>query len=373
MSKIMHLGVSASGSTPVEDSLSSTNTQTALSANQGRVLNEKNEVAEASVNANWQGKGYNLIPFPYYSVSSTIRGVTFSVNDDGSVNINGTNNGASGDFTFIPNNASQISFMFHAEVGKKYTCVYEVDGTLPEGCFIAVNGYNDSAYVKAYYLSNNSSLNKPFIVTSDAPNLTVYITNRSGYVFNNVTVKVMLVEVDSNDNYPTKYQRYGMGNVELQNTIEGISGGDEWLASKAYSVNDYVIYQNKLYRCKANTTAGIIPTNTTYWEATSAVNELKNLEWKLAGQTTGNAPISLPANFKELNICLNISNIGNQNLRVIREELRSDSTVYRQGWSFNNANNLIGISVSLTSVVLSLCIIESVDKVSQTTIKVWYR
>lgn len=106
---------------------------------------------------------------------------------------------------------------------------------------------------------------------------------------------------------------------------------------------------------------------------TSYSGGIPNMEWKLAGQAVGNTPISLPANFKELNICLNIPNFGNQNLRVIREEVQSNGATYRQGWSFSSTNNLIGIDVSLASVVLGICYIDSVDKVSQTTVKVWYR
>lgn len=75
-------------------------------------------------------------------------------------------------------------------------------------------------------------------------------------------------------------------------TIEGISGGDEWLSTQDYSVNNYVIYQNKLYRCKANTTAGILPTNTTYWERVS----ISSLNESLTNSHVITSPEIIPIN-----------------------------------------------------------------------------
>ena len=66
----------------------------------------------------------------------------------------------------------------------------------------------------------------------------------------------------------------------LNEKIEGISGGDEWDSTQAYSIDDYAIYQNKLYQCIANTTAGIVPTNTTYWKPIS----IKELNTNLVPQ-----------------------------------------------------------------------------------------
>ena len=52
-----------------------------------------------------QKLGKNLIPFPYFDSSKTIRGITFTVNEDGSVTLNGTWNGgnssASSDFHLL--------------------------------------------------------------------------------------------------------------------------------------------------------------------------------------------------------------------------------------------------------------------------------
>ena len=38
-----------------------------------------------------------------------------------------------------------------------------------------------------------------------------------------------------------------------------------WTNSRAYAINDFVSYNNNIYVCTTNTTAGVIPTNTSFW------------------------------------------------------------------------------------------------------------
>lgn len=49
---------------------------------------------------------------------------------------------------------------------------------------------------------------------------------------------------------------------------------DAYSATKAYTIGEYCIYSNSLYKCIANTSAGITPTNSTYWTNTSVSEEL---------------------------------------------------------------------------------------------------
>ena len=49
---------------------------------------------------------------------------------------------------------------------------------------------------------------------------------------------------------------------------------DAYSATKAYTIGEYCIYNNSLYKCIANTSAGIAPTNSTYWTNTSVSEEL---------------------------------------------------------------------------------------------------
>lgn len=49
---------------------------------------------------------------------------------------------------------------------------------------------------------------------------------------------------------------------------------DAYSATKTYTIGEYCIYNNSLYKCIANTSAGTAPTNSTYWTNTSVGEEL---------------------------------------------------------------------------------------------------
>lgn len=51
-------------------------------------------------------------------------------------------------------------------------------------------------------------------------------------------------------------------------TFNGVAGGDAWTA-KSYTKGQTVLYDNKVYLCKANCTAANLPTDTNYWKETS--------------------------------------------------------------------------------------------------------
>lgn len=103
--------------------------------------------------------------------------------------------------------------------------------------------------------------------------------------------------------------------------------------SKSYTVGEYCIYLNELYKCIANTTAGILPTNTTYFVKTTMDAEFRevnsNMEWKLVGSAANNNPISLPDKFNEISV------------RV---------TLNKQAWIYNIPYGLIPQSTYLNFV-----------------------
>lgn len=61
------------------------------------------------------------------------------------------------------------------------------------------------------------------------------------------------------------------GNERNQTVIS-----DEWVSTKAYTVGQYAIYLNVLYKCIANNT-NIIPTNATYWKRVTITGELMEI------------------------------------------------------------------------------------------------
>ena len=65
------------------------------------------------------------------------------------------------------------------------------------------------------------------------------------------------------------------GGIDEPTELEkGIIGGDEWVA-QSYTKGATVIFNNKIYYCKADCSASNSPTDTTYWEETS-ISALKS-------------------------------------------------------------------------------------------------
>ena len=64
-----------------------------------------------------------------------------------------------------------------------------------------------------------------------------------------------------------------LGNVIAKADSNRAIISDEW-TSKGYSKGDYVIYNNTLYVCILDHASGIVPTNATYWKATTVGKEI---------------------------------------------------------------------------------------------------
>ena len=114
----------------------------------------------------------NLLPYPYRYDSRTINGVTFTVNDDGSVIANGT---ATADTTFLLTASSTLKLKPNR---------YVVSGS-PEGS-------SNSGY---YMVWQNKSFiyNSPVTVTlTQEEGANIYIAVRNGTVCENVTFKPQL-------------------------------------------------------------------------------------------------------------------------------------------------------------------------------------
>lgn len=67
--------------------------------------------------------------------------------------------------------------------------------------------------------------------------------------------------------------------TDLTGQVTGVkdSCSSMWTASQAYVTGQYAIYNNYIYRCTKNATAGTVPTNTTYWAKTDLASEITSL------------------------------------------------------------------------------------------------
>ena len=123
-------------------------------------------------------KGYNLLPYPYPSENKTQNGITFTVNIDGSVTLNGTSTGFS-------------SFQIYAGVGLNQAL--EIPGNY-------ISGGNSKAQIGIYHNIDNTDYpqlalnNSGFTEIDKSTYNTGYIEIRvnSGLTFNNETIFPML-------------------------------------------------------------------------------------------------------------------------------------------------------------------------------------
>ena len=136
----------------------------------------------------------------------TVDGITFTVNSDKSVTVNGT---ATANAYFELNNTWADDTL---------TGDYIISGGLSDDVFVYVNEYNGSSLVRYYQakaLEVSFTHNK-----SDYNVISVGIVVNNGTTVNNVTVKPMIRLATDSD---TTYQPYSMTNQELTPYVQSIS------------------------------------------------------------------------------------------------------------------------------------------------------
>lgn len=162
--------------------------------------------------------GANLIEFPFYSGTKVVKGITFTVNDDQSITINGTNDGT-GDSVI------EINMNIRFKKGDAIST-----GLLSD---------KDDAnvYVNAFYIGGigTNSKKENIIVDNDSKNYDILLSVKLGATIDNVTVKFMR-------NYgPTllPYEPYKSQSITLSEpiTLRGIpvsSGGNITIDGQQY-------------------------------------------------------------------------------------------------------------------------------------------
>lgn len=142
--------------------------------------------------------GRNLIPYPYVTKTSTIKGVTFTVNNDGTVNVNGT--ATDGDALFYLVSAYNLS--------------------LSEECYFSgcPAGGSSSSYLLQVYTSAPqyySDTGSGFLVPANI-DVAVVLVVRNGFTANNLVFKPML-------NYGSSalpYEPYTQSVLSLPEAVE---------------------------------------------------------------------------------------------------------------------------------------------------------
>ena len=165
-------------------------------------------VINKAINDDWQGNGYNLLPFLYKDSSKTVNGITFTVNADGSITANGTAT------TTVWFNVIEHDDMPNFEIGK----TYRLSGC-PSGGGTATYFLKSRDAGGSNYDSGNGYI---FTHSADITDYLITIRISSGVVCDNVVFKPMLVKVSDDGSYPTEYQRYGYGNITLSGKADDL-------------------------------------------------------------------------------------------------------------------------------------------------------
>jgi hypothetical protein len=167
--------------------------------------------------------GANLIKYPYHNGTRTVKGVTFTVNDDQSITINGTNDGTgNSEFVIIRPNR------------------FKNGDAISTGLISDKDDAN--VYVNAYYVGNigTNSKSENRIIDDDSRNYDIVLTVKPGATIDNVTVKIMR-------NYgPTllPYEPYKEQTITLSEpiTLRGIpvESGDNVTIDGQQYIADYI-------------------------------------------------------------------------------------------------------------------------------------
>ena len=170
--------------------------------------------------------GKNLVPYPYRDGSKTINGVTFTVNEDGTVTANGT---STEDTTFVLHNMSGLAGLVHFPKGK-----YSLSG-VSEGSYstyyMNVAFFNNGAKIVDTTFTSTKTIDLP----QDADALYIGLQIKSGVSVSNRIFSPQIEAGDAATAYepyipPTamRVQRYGKNLVpypyqDSTKTINGIT------------------------------------------------------------------------------------------------------------------------------------------------------
>lgn len=152
----------------------------------------------------------NLIPYPYTESSKTVEGITYKVNDDGSIHVSGTNTGDNY-VTFLAFSSSD-SLIPSIKVGD--TITFSVSKTLPEGVHINVNGRSTTgSQIQGITLTSQSStLSSSYTVPEDWVGMLIQIYVKSG-----ATVDAIIQPQLELGSTATEFMPYGTGNISINN------------------------------------------------------------------------------------------------------------------------------------------------------------
>ena len=188
--------------------------------------------------------GVNLIPFPYTESTKTQNGVTFTVNDDGTINVNGTAS-ASGSFSFY--NSSEL----------------RVNGTYTLSGITGGDSTGSSLYYYQLYVDGTSKIFNPNGSRTEQLSGTVtkiVLFYKMGATFNNLTLKPML----NKGTTALPYTPYVEHSLAIPEAVQAIDGYGLGVSAEYHNYIDWLkkqfVQMVKKYIFTGNETVSIVRT-----------------------------------------------------------------------------------------------------------------
>lgn len=144
----------------------------------------------------------NILPFPYVETTKTMNGITFTVNDDGTITVDGT---CTANNTYISLLEKAKWSDYQKFVGKMLTLSGCIDGGSNEAYYINFWGFNSAGSLRDYGKGATGVFNP-------TGNFGMTISIQSGATFKNAVFKPMLRLASINSN---TYTPYAKSNFEL--------------------------------------------------------------------------------------------------------------------------------------------------------------
>ena len=149
--------------------------------------------------------GKNLIPYPYIYTTTTINGVTFTDNGDGSITVDGTAAATANAVFYLADTSSKYTL---DKCGLKIGDSYTISKTLISGDSIAnvyftANYYNTSGTMKAGAVASSANT-AAATIQSDFKSWGIYLLVLKDKTVNNITIKLQLEKGSS----VTEYEPY---------------------------------------------------------------------------------------------------------------------------------------------------------------------
>jgi hypothetical protein len=177
------------------------------------------------------GDNINYLPYPFTNTTKNENGITFTDNEDGTINIKGT---ATKDTFFYLYSGNISTFASIAKINNKKVVLMELSGSLSSSS-LEISLYNADNSGKSTYL-NNGTISNAITINNQSQNINSAIVVKSEATVNTTLKPMLVLEKESTG----AYSPYGQGSVEVINSNKNLLnlGNDTFVSNGLNIVNE---------------------------------------------------------------------------------------------------------------------------------------